>query len=185
MSGFSNHIRHSASDQGSRVGRGTSKRSSSYPKRLREEFTFLNDPDTPLELQALMTRRITDYQEYRRLWWKLFESDTPDECAQTAGKLIEAFLDNRASHEELKYYQEHHEVLGKHPIFAERKRNEQLRGLSVRELIRRQEKVKNNIWRVRSEMRKNNKPQLDEKRRQRLRDYERELAELNRLIGDE
>lgn len=183
MSGFNNHIR-SMSDQGPVRGGGSSKRSSASSRRLREEFTFLNEPDTPMELQALVTRRISAYQEYRRLWWKLFECKSPDECAAVAGKLIEAFLDNRASFDELKHYQEHHEVLGKHPIFSERKRNEELRGMSVRELIRRQEKVKDNIWRVKSEMKKNDKPHLEEKRRQRLRDYERELAELNRLLGD-
>ena len=188
MSGFHNPIHRiealAKPNRDPESGRGAQQRSSAYAKRLREEFAFLNDPDTPIELQALVTRRISAYHEYRRLWWQLFECSTPDDCAAVAGKLIEAFLDNRASLDELKFFQEHHEVLGKHPIFAERKRNEQLRGLSVRELIRRQEKVKNNIWRVKSEMKKNDKPQLDERRRQRLRDYERELAELNRLLGD-
>ena len=45
--------------------------------------------------------------------------------------------------------------------------------------------MKNNIWRVNSEMRKGDKPELAPKRMQRLQEYQMKLAEINRLLGDE
>ena len=54
--------------------------------------------------------------------------------------------------------------------------------MSVKELIYRQQKIMNNIWRVKSEIKKGDKPHLDIERNNRLASYEAELAEVNRLL---
>lgn len=84
--------------------------------------------------------------------------------------------------QELNYYKEHHALLGKHPAFAEFRRRSELLHLPVKELLRRQRQVMNNIWRVRSEIAKGDKPHLDVVRRERLAGYEKELADINRLL---
>ncbi len=68
------------------------------------------------------------------------------------------------------------------PAFAEFRRRSELLHLPVKELVRRQQQVQNNIWRVKSELAKGDKPHLDVVRRERLAGYEKELADINRLL---
>ena len=76
-------------------------------------------------------------------------------------------------------------VLGKHPLFRHFQQLARLRSSSVKDLLREQQKTKDNIWRVNSEIRKGDKPHLDVKRRQKLQEYEMKLREINNLLGDE
>ena len=153
--------------------------------KLRERWAFLNDPGTPVELQALVTQRITRWHEYDALYKQLREYRDINELSEKTGQLLESYLDAQAIARELDYYQQHHRILGKHPLTRHYQQLARLRTMSVRELIREQEKVKNNIWRVNSEMRKGDKPELAPKRMQRLQEYQMKLAEINRLLGDE
>jgi hypothetical protein len=47
----------------------------------------------------------------------------------------------------------------------------------------RKSKVESNIWRVKNEIKKGNKPHLEADRKERLTGYEAELSEVNRLLG--
>lgn len=152
--------------------------------KLRDEFPFLNEPDCPVELQALVTRKMTDYHQYQQLYKELRDCSSLDELSDKAGQLLTAYLDNQAIYRELKYYQKNRRVLGRHPIFKHFQELARLRSMNVRDLIREQDKVKNNIWRVNSEMKKGDKPQLDGKRLQKLQMYEQKLQEINRLLGE-
>lgn len=151
---------------------------------LRGQFPFLNDPGTPVELKALVTERITRYHEYSNLYQQLRNCSTVEECAATARRLLNAYLDNQAIYRELHYYQKYGKVLGKHPMFRHFQQLAYLRSSSVKDLLREQQKTKDNIWRVNSEIKKGNKPHLDGKRRQKLQEYELKLQEINRLLGE-
>ena len=153
-------------------------------KKLRDRWPFLNEPDCPVELQALITRRITRYHEYSNLYPQLRDCQTLTECADVAGRLLDAYLDNQAIFRELEYYQKHRKVLGRHPMFRHFSQIYKLRSMSVRDLIREQQKTRDNIWRVRSELRKGDKPHLEEKRRAKLQEYEMKLQEINNLLND-
>ena len=87
--------------------------------------------------------------------------------------------------DELNYYQQHHSVLGKHPIFSAFHKRKELLSLNVKQLMIRQKRLNNNIWRVQDEIKKGDKPHLELERLTRLRAYQSELAEINRLLGDE
>ena len=150
--------------------KGSSKKQASHAQgpdksreKLRKEFPFLGSPDCPMELKALVTDRISSYHRYQDTWPKLFTASTPEECAVVASTIVNAYIDNRRTWEELNYYQQHHRVLGHHPIFRQF----------------------NNIWRVKSEMKKGSKPDLEQARRDRLAGYEAELAEIRRLLDEE
>lgn len=153
--------------------------------RLRERWPFLDKPSVPVELKALITERITRYHEYSALYPQLRDCQSVEQCADVAGRLLDAYLDNQQIARELDYYQQHGKVLGRHPLFRHFQQLTRLRSSSVKELLREQQKTKDNIWRVNSEMRKGDKPHLDEKRRQKLKEYELKLQEINRLLGDE
>ena len=154
-------------------------------KRLREEFPFLASPTCPMELKALVTDRISAYHEYAKAYSELHTAASPEECAAVARRIVNAYIDNRRMWEELNYYQEHKRILGHHPIFRQFSNLKILRSMNIKDLIRREERVKKNIWRVQSEIKKGDKPQLEMARKDKIRGYQAELAEIKRLLGED
>lgn len=152
--------------------------------RLRDRWPFLNDPKTPVELQALVTQRITRYHEYSSLYAQLRDCQSVEELSTVCGKLLDSYLDSRAIARELDYYQQYGKVLGRHPLLRHFQQLARLRSSSVKELLREQKKTRDNIWRVNNEIRKDDKPHLDAKRRQKLQEYQLKLQEINNLLGE-
>ena len=120
-----------------------------------------------MELEALASRKFSKYHAYVRLHARLRDCTSLQECADVSRQVIDSYMDNRMIWQELNYYKEHHALLGKHPAFAEFRRRSELLHLPVKELVRRQQQVQNNIWRVKSELAKGDKPHLDVVRRER------------------
>ena len=112
-----------------------------------------------MELEALASRKFTKYRAYVRLYNKLRDCSTLEQCAKVAGELVDNYIDNRLIWQELHWYQEHGSILGKHPAFAEFRRRRQL-----------------------NEMAKGDKPHLDTQRQERLAGYEKERADILRLL---
>ena len=135
-----------------------------------------------MELEALASRKFTKYRTYVRLYNKLRDCSTLEQCTKVAGELVDNYIDNRLIWQELSWYQEHGSILGKHPAFAEFRRRRQLNEMPVKALVRRQQQVEMNIWRVKSEMAKGDKPHLDTQRQERLAGYEKERADILRLL---
>lgn len=159
-----------------------STRPSSVPS-FREEFPFLTSPDCPMELKALVTDKFSSYYRYRELHKKLADCTTPIECADLSREIIGNYLENRAIYAELDYYKRHRTVLGKHPIFKHFHKVAELRKLNIKELVIKQQQIEHNIWRIESEIRKNDKPHLVAERQLRLEQKKAELAEVNRLLS--
>ena len=135
-----------------------------------------------MELEALASRKFAKYHAYVRLHELLRDCTDLDGCAKVAGELVDNYIDNRLIWQELNWYKEHGTILGKHPAFAEFRRRRQLNDMSVKQLVKRQQQVEMNIWRVKSEMAKGDKPHLDATRRERLAGYEKERADIVRLL---
>ena len=135
-----------------------------------------------MELEALASRKFTKYRAYVRLHRQLRDCTSLEDCAKVAGELVDNYIDNRLIWEELTWYKEHGSLLGKHPAFAEFRRRRELNNLPVKELVKRQRQVEMNIWRVKSELAKGDKPHLDATRRERLAGYEKERADIVRLL---
>ena len=135
-----------------------------------------------MELEALASRKFTKYRAYVRLYNGLRDCSTLEQCAKVAGELVDNYIDNRLIWQELSWYQQHGSILGKHPAFAEFRRRRQLNDMPVKQLVKRQQQVEMNIWRVKNELAKGTKPHLDAARRERLAGYEKELADILRLL---
>lgn len=135
-----------------------------------------------MELEALASRKFTKYRAYVRLHRQLRDCTTLEQCAKVAGELVDNYIDNRQIWQELTWYQQHGSILGKHPSFAEFRRRKQLNDMPVKALVKRQQQVEMNIWRVKSELAKGDKPHLDATRRERLAGYEKERADIVRLL---
>ena len=135
-----------------------------------------------MELEALASRKFTKYRAYVRLHRQLRDCTSLEDCARVAGELVDNYIDNRLIWQELNWYKEHGSLLGKHPAFAEFRRRRELNNLPVKELVKRLRQVEMNIWRVKSELAKGDKPHLDATRRERLAGYEKERADIVRLL---
>ena len=56
--------------------------------------------------------------------------------------------------------------------------------MSVRELLRKEKQLRDNIWRIKSEIAKGDKPHLLAEREKRLEDRERELKDVLRMLDE-
>lgn len=153
-------------------------------QKFRQQWPFLADPDCPYELKILAADKITAYQNYVSGHAKLFSCSTLEECFETAKNIIKNYTENRKILSEFTYYGEHRTCLGKHPIFSEMNRLAEVRALPISELFRRKKNLEQNIWRIQSEINKNDKPHLLAEREARLESRRRELRETERLIAD-
>lgn len=153
-------------------------------KKFRDEFPFLNTPECPIELKALVTDKFTSFYEYRKMHQQLRGCATLDDCARVSKALLENYIENRMIYSELEYFKLHKKVLGHHPVFKHYRRMKDLRNMSVKNLVKKQINLQHNIWRIESELKKGDKPELDAERRYRLEIKRNELNEVNRLLGE-
>ena len=149
---------------------------------FRDEFPFLDSPDCPYELKALVTDKFSSYYRYKELHKKLSDCTSLEECTSTASELLASYRDNRVIYAELNYYKQHKSILGKHPVFKHYHRLQELKTLTIKELVKLQERLTHNIWRIESEIAKGDKPNLDEERKQRLAIKQSQLAEVDRML---
>lgn len=150
---------------------------------FRDEFPFLNEPGCPVELKALVTDKFSSFYRYREIHKGLPDCTTAKNCADSCRQLIDNYLENRAIYDELDYYKKHHTVLGRHPIFKHLNKIKVLRKLSIKELVEKQIRLEHNVWRIESELKKQDKPHLMEERQRRLKDKQAELSEIKRLLN--
>ena len=92
---------------------------------IREEFPFLNDKDCPDVMFIVVGKKVSAYRRHQELHAKLQEALdgtiqlSEEDQKQLASDTQEAFAENRALYDELNYFNEHKEILGKHPLFRE------------------------------------------------------------------
>lgn len=161
---------------------GMKEVSSRSVRKFREEWPFLSSPDCPIELKILASDKITAYHNYVSAHSALASCTTLEECFETAKKVIENYKQNRKILSEFAYFREHGSCLGKHPIFSETRRMEEIRGLNVMELLRLKKNLEGAIWRAKDEIKKGTKPHLDGVRQCRIESKIRQLREVERLI---
>lgn len=109
---------------------------------IRDEFPFLNEADCPEIMFVVVGKRISAYRRYQGLHAKLQEalanpgSVTDEEQAKLAAETQEANAENIALWDELKYYNEHKEILGKHPLFKESVAKKEVDAMTTEELAK-------------------------------------------------
>src|SRR5690606_27785006 len=88
-------------------------------QKLREEFPFLNEKDTPDKFKILVADKFTALKAYEDAYAEIQrkkaagEEDGLFELGKTA---TENWEQNQLIYDELNHYQEHKEILGNHPI---------------------------------------------------------------------
>lgn len=109
---------------------------------IRDEFPFLNEADCPEIMFVVVGKRISAYRRYQGLHAKLQDalanpgSVTDEEQAKLAADTQEANAENIALWDELKYYNDHKEILGKHPLFKESVAKKEVEAMTTEELAK-------------------------------------------------
>lgn len=87
--------------------------------RFRDRFPFLNSPDCPDVLKVLVSDLFTAHANYVDAHNRLqaLGDEASAEAAADCEKVVSAYLANREIWEELDYYKEHGEILGKSAKF--------------------------------------------------------------------
>jgi len=115
---------------------------------------------------------------------KIFRCGSEEDCLAVSFELVNTFIEDYRIKQELDYYKNHHGVLGKHRIFESQSRVDKMRKMSVKELIRKEKQLRDNIWRIKSEIAKGDKPYLLHEREQRLKEREKELELVTRMLDE-
>jgi hypothetical protein len=161
---------------------GNKKKVNKSPK-LRDEFSFLNEPECPPEFKILISDKITAYHNYVHGHKKLFDCTTNAQQYETGLEILINYRENKLIYEELDYYATNKKILGKHPIFSHLKNVQKLKGMNILDLVKKNERLEHNIWRIESEIKKGNKPHLDQERKEKLKYKQAELGEIKRLLN--
>lgn len=114
---------------------------------------------------------------------RLFLCSSEDELLKACSQTVENYLENRAIWQELTHYKNHGVLLAAHPIFSWTLRRDQIRKLTVSELVRLKERHANNLIRGRKKLRDNPGHTLSLKRKENISRLERELVEINSLLN--
>ena len=121
-------------------GSGLSEATETQKKmiRFRERYPFLNDADCPDILKVFVADMFTAYGKYNAALEKLYtlRDDESKEAAGLCETVVEEYLKNRELWEELDYYKEHGEILGKASKFKEIEKADELAKLSDLELLK-------------------------------------------------
>lgn len=130
--------------------------------KLRDEFPFLRNADCPDELKILVNDKLNHYDGYVAAHKALLvlvaeEGQEPvamsdDEIFALAKAAVENFEMNQKIYEELECYKNTGKILGKHPIFKERKIRESIENASLPQLTKRQSNLVNYINRTKREL---------------------------------
>jgi len=155
-------------------------KSKKEPKKFRESWTFLSNPNCPNELKILAADKITAWKNYTEGHAKLFDENNHYARAKY---IVENFKENRAIYQELEYYKKHGSILGKHQIFAHLEKLKGLKRLNIQELYVKKKKLEHNIWRVESSIKKGDKPHLLTDREKRIKSKRSELDAVNQLLN--
>ena len=119
--------------------------------KLRDQFPFLTDADCPDKFKILVADKFTAHATFvgsrEDIKKMIADGATFEDLFELAKKAVENFELNLDIYDELNYYNEHKQILGKHPIFKEEMMNESVEAMTTKELIKRQKNLRSYISR--------------------------------------
>ncbi len=116
-------------------------------KKLREEFPFLSDPKCPVELQAMVSAKMTAFYNYKDGHQELFDATVLKEEFAAVRKTVENYISNREMYKELNHFNKFHKILGEHDFFDKLNRVKELAAMSTQDLTVRKDNLKKYILR--------------------------------------
>lgn len=151
--------------------------------KLRDQYPFLKEENCPEILIILVNKMLNAWEKWHTAHEELFNTASPEVIAELSAMVVDNYLEDSAIKAELDYYLEHRSVLGNHPLFGRTKRLEELKALSIADLVKLSKNIPTNISRIK----KNIKEKPDDKKVSEwqisLDNYTWELNEVNHLLN--
>lgn len=152
------------------------------PKKLvlRDEFPFLKNDDCPEEFKILVADMITTHDRYVEGHKKLFDVAHKNEavCFDAAEVVVENYLTNRQIWNELEHYKKTGQILGAHPVFKLRAKQDALLKMNDEERAKRIKNLKRQIKYRENLLKKNRKNENVAQRKKEIQDLKAELRSL-------
>lgn len=108
--------------------------------KLRDEYPFLNDPKVPNEFKVLVADKITAYKNYAAKHAETLEAadagEAEDKLYELAKETLGNYEMNQEAKKELDFFRESNgKILGKHPLLADLKLNQDVNDMDKGELV--------------------------------------------------
>lgn len=109
--------------------------------KLRDEYPFLNDPNVPNEFKVLVSDKITAYKNYAAKHAETLEAadagEAEDKLYELAKETLGNYEMNQEAKAELDFFRDTNgKILGKHPLLADLKLNQDVNEMTEAELVK-------------------------------------------------
>lgn len=161
--------------------------------KIREEFPFLSSPDCPDKLKILVADMFTAWDNYKAAHAELLKLSeegqeprqmTDDEIFALAKDAVENFELNRSIWEELDYYEQHKEILGNHPIFADEVLKEKVAKFTDAAALKRRNNLRTYISRDTPKIANAATEAAGQKIAEKVKEWTQEMNLLNARLGE-
>lgn len=151
---------------------------------LRKEFPFLSELDCPEEFKVMVSDMITAHDNYLKGHSDLYSvaNKSNELCFAVSSFTVDNYINNRKCWAELEYYKKTNQILGEHPLFAKRKREAELKAMSVMELATLYRNLPRNIRYYGKLIEDDTDNELTGERLEKKKYFEWELAIVKRLM---
>ncbi len=154
--------------------------------KLRQEFPFLSEADCPDKFKILVADKFTALENYEvsfeEIQKKKSEGDT-EGLFELGKKAVENFELNQEIYDELNYYQEHKEILGNHPIFADDMLVKTVNAYSTQEAMKRQGNLRSYISRDTKKLEEIKDAKKKENAETKLKEWQDELDLIDKRLN--
>lgn len=151
-------------------------------KTLREQYPFLADADCPPQLKILATDKITAYNKVVEYYELLQSSSTEDQQLHNVSTLVHWYKRNNEIKREFNHYRDNKTLLGEHTIFEEYNSLQDLQSLNALQLSDLKSLTEQNIKSLTKQIKKNNRPDLQIRREEKLSKYRVKLDQIIKLL---
>ncbi|UJF29907.1 hypothetical protein L0B70_00495 [Kaistella sp. 97-N-M2] len=109
--------------------------------KLRDEYPFLNDPNCPNEFKILVADKISAYKNYAAKHAETLEAadagEAEDKLFELAKETLGNYEMNQEAKEELDFFRDTNgKILGKHPLLADLKLNQDVNEMTEADLVK-------------------------------------------------
>lgn len=151
---------------------------------LRKEFPKIDFGDLPDELKSLVVDRIHLFHKAKEHQAKRDDATSDDVRHKHNSTVVESMLENQMIWDELKYWEENRQILGKHPKFERSKDLEKLREKTPGELHKMLSNIPTYISKAKKAIEANpeNEDLVDRKRKL-IKKHQWKEKEIKRILG--
>lgn len=160
--------------------------------KVRERFAFLGETDCPDKFKILVNDFFTALDAFKAGHAALLivteegkdnRTLTDAEIYAIGKETIDAFQLKQSIWDELEFYNEHKEVLGNHPIFADDQLKEKVAAMSDVDLVNRQKNVRSYISKENKKLKSAKDEAATTKIKKKIQELNQELNLLDERIG--